>query len=280
MSDNKNSCLWFLENASTDQILSILTVEERDQFEKSLFQDGELEAEVPLWEPWWLLSNRNIDEGNDRRPSVPSDVVEFVTLTSTPHPTLPYNLLNLLYGYVFVCRSMNGDIHENAHEAWNMFSQTGSVFDPKSTAHFKSCKAAIEDVIIRSNNTAFSQPSALHDLLINDMHYILRGPQDVLAAVSDLHTLLASIKRDKKASLASKKMAFYLSFVKWWSEESSITLGKQLISRSALLVELIHYQSERSAYDTQFERAKAQIEDFRRPLTPNGKSAPQIQELD
>ncbi|KAL3861868.1 hypothetical protein ACJMK2_007882 [Sinanodonta woodiana] len=107
-----------------DKIWDILTEKEKQEF-TSMVREGCLGGLVEVWIPWWeSKKNLIVEEGKPNKeeathPEIKGGIPALSELLpkSKPSSDIKYNVINLLYGYAFICRLHNGEHCETAVES-------------------------------------------------------------------------------------------------------------------------------------------------------------------
>ncbi|XP_055694926.1 zinc finger HIT domain-containing protein 2 [Lutzomyia longipalpis] len=193
-----------------EAVWSKLTKEEQQEFE-SIINAGDITNLVPVNTPWWVkLSEEklvreasSVEESN--HPEILSNIRNFKEISRiTPAPCVRHNLTNILAAYAFSVRYFNGDYVNNPQEFAGLLANiSGNI---KCNANYDSDLLAIESVAHEAQNEGIALDSETKRALQEDVEMILRkSPQNiaVLAALSDIHRILASAKKPKEKEKSS-----------------------------------------------------------------------------
>ncbi|XP_012280886.1 zinc finger HIT domain-containing protein 2 [Orussus abietinus] len=192
-----------LDNA--DEVWSALTDAERQEF-KAMVLNGEADKLLPDWKPWWsrekILIQEVIDELQDSDPK--KDCPELLNISgvdavSKASPCVKFNIENVIYAYAYMAMYYNGDHHDFAKEATNVFLQLCD--NVRENRIFDSSPAAAEAVMERIGHCQWLPGDAeVLSATRTSGNLIISGPQGAepwlytAAALSDLHRLFSSAK--------------------------------------------------------------------------------------
>ncbi|KAI9592972.1 hypothetical protein BDF19DRAFT_450013 [Syncephalis fuscata] len=232
-----------IESASFDAIWDCMTPEERQDFHRVIHADSEereaLLQQVSLYHPWWEMDD-------NRRPfksactGWPSSLQHLPLLenitTAIPSDSLLFNLIPVLYAYVFVCRYLNGDIHEDVVESAIVLMDIAPLIVSKQHTVFSSLdEATLYGYQHIAESNVYKQSTHALATFSNDLVCLFSKSYRALsAALGDIYTILelashkaaSSIRSTdgsfrRKAFLASKKVYFYAVYVNWLMKKDS-----------------------------------------------------------
>lgn len=212
-----------------DAIWSKLTDSERQEFGK-IVNSEDVSSILPPFTPWWetkiqkvLISDMNCADATTtehqyatlEHPEVLSTIADFSKLSSKqPAPCVQWNLMNVLGAYAITARFFIGDHHSSPHEAANYLISICA--NLKTNANFDEQQLAIESIRYESHNEGFTTDESDMDQMKKDVDNIVNGPDSssasnlyILAALSDLHSLLVRAKSDKRTATERRPSASY-----------------------------------------------------------------------
>ncbi|KAJ1964995.1 hypothetical protein IWQ62_002775, partial [Dispira parvispora] len=247
-----------VEEATFETIWECLTEAERREFYQTCLDPQRADPEGEwlndmVWNPWWCesstlapvsctrplvvdLSTKPLPTSEDNHavelPAIPQ-VLSFIPplsslLTKPPHPSVIFQLVSVLLGYVYTLRRMNGDWQTYRAEACQILSTLAPHLVARTTSATTSdihtlLLASITQIETLEKSVA---PATLHSFLIDDVLRLLSKPTLILAALSDTYrmfdseytgqssspqTMHRSLKRWK---IATKKILFLLAFTR------------------------------------------------------------------
>ena len=239
-----------------------------------MVKDGRLGSLVEVWLPWWIPAETRLvtgvdetEEATSRAPEIKSDIVPISSLLkSKPSSDIKYNIINIVYGYAFICRLHNGehlantlDSSEDMIKLCDSLGQ-GHVCGTIGDA-IQSCIAKLQSGTLDIESTLEFNVSVIKDVVCLVAVTDTKNPLDnVLRALSDVYSMLKQaskqlskqIKTVKKEALrllltkrksqlfhCIKKIEFLLS----WSQSYGMVLN-------GLVPEL----------DLEYSRMKAELE--------------------
>ncbi|XP_013775704.1 uncharacterized protein LOC106460533 [Limulus polyphemus] len=250
-----------------------LTEEEMKEFE-TMVEKCEFGKFVLMWEPWWnkKVKENLIEEVGDRMVNYLSPkILDMKAASKVSHLTkrkpsdcVKYDLLNLLFGYVFICRLYNGDHEEFPSESVEFIMKLSPVLEGKN---FGNVGEAIFYTIqkLTEKNSEFTIPWITAVSAIEDVQKIMEGPnklptvQYVLHALGDIKKLFQTtqlqLKMEKSGRITTsqyrrtlkmsiKKIEYYLC----WATEYGCAL-------TDLLPEIVQEKLSALAY-TSFHELK------------------------
>ncbi|KAK3583754.1 hypothetical protein CHS0354_022789 [Potamilus streckersoni] len=120
-----------------DKIWNILTEKEKQEF-TSMVREGCLGSMIEVWIPWWEnKKNLFVEEGKPNQeeathPEIKGSIPALSELLpkSKPSSDIKYNVINLLYGYAFICRLHNGEHCETAVESCHELLDLSAALGP------------------------------------------------------------------------------------------------------------------------------------------------------
>ena len=268
---------------NTERILSLLTDQERRQFDQ-LLSSGNIRYLIPkkgIWIPWWmkwkskLVTEIDADENcvkdtSSAKTELPpkgltqeeihclNKIPCLMSTSKPPSSCLPYNILNVVVSYCFVCRYFNGYHLENWDEAIDELTQVSPVIADGSVS-YPDCPLAIHSslcILTQEKKT----PSAFIDVLLRDSLTIFQLKEGLLKVFLEIKKMLLLMLQDteknddrfsrKRYKLLLKRIEYYLSFCRdeVMLEQSmrSILLG---IESEAILIRSSHKKIERQSQE-------------------------------
>ncbi|TPX58843.1 hypothetical protein SpCBS45565_g07887 [Spizellomyces sp. 'palustris'] len=198
-----------LEQSTPDQILSVLTPAEREQFKASLREgSAAIRGYIEIWRPWWITSEaarqfliREIEPpdevGTERDTSVPEILSNIKTIdkvsSANPQEGLIFNLVDMLAAYAFMCRFLNGEITEDPIESAQIMWNVSRILSSNQQFAFGSVSEALTSCkmrLLQSKTYDSTLDTAI--LAFKDVSLILASHHYVLAALSDMHKIFSS----------------------------------------------------------------------------------------
>jgi len=217
----------------TDAIWEVLTDKEKQEFQ-AMLDDGRLGNMIEIWQPWWRTNTENKvvqfahEETVVKKSSVPKgfkDIIDIKTLlrNSPPADSLCYSVVQVLYAYVYITRFHNGEYMTNVEQAWQDLTKLAPVL--KENIIYNDVSGAVQASIVLSSdvNSRLLVSQAFHISVLQDVRDIIEMPCDnqndliiktrgarsmkfVIAALSDLHTLLQSAKQALQLQVKQAKL--------------------------------------------------------------------------
>ncbi|KAK9700863.1 hypothetical protein K7432_012002 [Basidiobolus ranarum] len=257
-----------IETATPDDLWELLTEEERADFINTLDANEEstnalIDMAEP-WRPWWIQSKQyelvsEVGEAdNEEMPQIPKvvDNIESISVLSPkpPRKEMIYNLVNIIFAYVYAVRYLDGDLKHSSADAGSLIWSVSSLLDSKEPFVFESLEDSIVTSMQRSiKNTQLKQPMGYQILVLHDIVTIFSRIDFVLAALSELYALFQDIQQlDKsfgktimrKAFMSEKKTYFYLSFAKSLTEKKYTPTLNSLAQELSLHITLMRKENE------------------------------------
>ena len=229
-------------DSDTDKIWHKLTPSERREFHKML-EDGQLGNMVELWEPWWTKPSLVEEVGVEAvsKPSVCPKMVDSVgdidtLFKGSPSDSIKYSIVNLLYGYAYICRLYNGDQYSVVDESVANFLAIARAVGKRN---FENSTEAVESSmhVAADQKKSLSVSKEFSVGILQDVIKLIKGPglnplAWIQASISDAHSLVKKAKKsvdkrikkhgdkapeslkNKKQQLfqACKKLEFFLSW--------------------------------------------------------------------
>ncbi|KAI8620533.1 hypothetical protein BC830DRAFT_1098716 [Chytriomyces sp. MP71] len=234
-----------LDSMAPEAILALLPEVHRKAFEAQVTSGEILKSEAlheVIAEPWWtplspvLVSELSAASSAPTRdvPKIPHDVTSFSSLTrGAPHPTLPFNLVELLCVYTLVWRRFNGELEVELEDASTLALSlslvvkdvppvvTGSI--PAGYESVDNAVVSVWDRVLRHSKfiindsptpdsiSGYSAGSTkvLLATLFSDLKSLLEERAHAVAALSHMHFLFSSAAdaiSSYSASSGSKKI--------------------------------------------------------------------------
>ncbi|KAJ3021443.1 UNVERIFIED_CONTAM: Zinc finger HIT domain-containing protein 2 [Siphonaria sp. JEL0065] len=262
-----------IDSLTTAQLIALLPESELENFESQLESGEFLTTDIlasAIATPWWIHNSmatdpriQDLEQQQQQHslnaysinfPSVMSELVPFASLSrSTPHSSLPFNLVELLCIYSIVWRHFNGDWLErkshpeekeepttsSSQEACSFLTQLSLILKDQATGLFgydsvESAVFGVWDRVIRMNNILLdptvntSEPTAKQVLtqLLQDLSLLLESRAKIVAALSDMHQLfVSSIAALASLSEGVKKKKVEMKDVK----KSNLKVSRKLV---------------------------------------------------
>jgi hypothetical protein len=229
-----------------------LTKEEQETFTK-MIATNEWASIFQLWKPWWLKSSRIIEiDDNDNEelkddqddefsplPQIPKDIPPLSTIyKKEPAEEMAYNLIDLLYCYVFCQRLYDGDPFTDIGSFISTFWSISSVI-PLNKA-FGSTPLVFSTLLDRVIATKEVYPHHFLLSLFEDVEKITDSKLFTITAIYDLYLIFVhfcqsynKVVKENKASplskikksvfdAATKKLYFYFL---WANQLEEYVLG-------------------------------------------------------
>ena len=230
---------------NTQRILSLLTDQERRQFDQ-LLSSGNIGYLIPkkdIWIPWWMkwksklvteidADENSVKDTSSAKTELPKGLTQeeihflnkipcLMSTSKPPSPCLPYNILNVVLSYCFVCRYFNGCHLKNWDESIDELTQVSPVIADGSVS-YPDCSLAIHSslcILMQEKKT----PSSFIDVLLGDSLTIFKLKKEGLLKVFlEIKKMLLLVLQDteknddgfsrKKYKLLLKRIEYYLSF--------------------------------------------------------------------
>jgi len=173
-----------------------------DKLPKHLQQDfaralreGQIDANVPIWDPWWLLDDQTLVQEITDTPqpkAIPWPSEELPPLSSMikrePSIKLYNNLLDILYAYAYTWRLYNGDPTGDAVSTVSCILQLSKVLSDGIV--YDAGFLAIEEAIASSRNPLVhtSLDFSLH--VLTDILHILKCKSHLVGALWDIYRFM------------------------------------------------------------------------------------------
>ncbi len=191
-----------LDLENSDEVWAKLTADERREFLR-LVENGEIEKMMPAYKPWWDRERPKVQEvGQEAEsekgcPAVSKSIVPLGELIkAAPSPLVKFNLLNVLYAYVYAHKYFSGDLRSEANVVESVRLCLALSDNLASSANYESAEEALESAATNVNvHTQWSVSPKVTRETKKDVHKVVRGPSEMdknyylLAAVSDLKEL-------------------------------------------------------------------------------------------
>ena len=210
-----------LSDGNVDEIWCRLTPTEREEFKK-FAESGSIQVEQDLnkaWTPWWMTHNRGLITevgGEEIKESLPPilAVASFSHFSSGKpvSPLIGFNLINVIYSYVFYQRLYNGcGVTEFTSDFCELCISSSKVLNDNRTYNNsdESVCSGIEKCSSNSKQQGFNISNQFSIECIQDVAHILVGPnlqtshEYVACCLSDLH---AAAKKFRKSLKSSSKL--------------------------------------------------------------------------
>lgn len=229
----------------SDAIWAKLSDQERREFEK-LVQTGDIEKLIPEYQPWWNLTVQSklvkeLDEPDEleqfksKCPPIPTEIPSLNQLTKAkPAECVRYNLVNVIFAYVYGVRYFMGDHIANAMafiEA--VLNISGNLCRNESFESADKALAAGSLQVTHHEHLAMSQDFSL--LCKKDVFQVIQGPSAnyssyyLLSALGDLKQALKSGAKILKTSSKTNNPGKNL--------RTSQTVDAKLVKKAALKID-------------------------------------------
>ncbi|XP_023242358.1 zinc finger HIT domain-containing protein 2-like [Centruroides sculpturatus] len=242
--ENKINFIQNSDNLKEEDLWKFLTKDEKDRFQEIVNSD-EVETILPVWNPWWNIRKPRVQElcsSEDRQ----LDIQPLSRLTSRlPSECIKYNLVNVVYSYVYVAKKYNGDYCDFPAETVGAILYLSPVL--YTNANFNNVSEAVQYCIQKlciGNGDFFLVREAAVELL-KDVSSIFESidpcvpEKSVINSLSDVIKLFREVKKcsghfknkskvlieKEKLKKSIKKLEYFIS----WSVEYN-TCFQQLIS--------------------------------------------------
>ena len=208
-----------------DEIWEKLTSEEQERFKKFVAVDVSIISEElgTAWEPWWTSHNSglveevsvSVDEASrlNLPPVIQVPCFNRLSAEKSPSPLIGFNLVNVLYVYVFFQRLYNGvGTTEFASEFCESCVLSSDVLDKNRTfaKADESVSAGAQRCVEVATQNAFALGTQFPIECIRDVSHVLMGPsidlssQYVGCVLSDLHASLVKYRKMLKTDSGSR----------------------------------------------------------------------------
>ncbi|GAB0089807.1 zinc finger HIT domain-containing protein 2 [Sergentomyia squamirostris] len=200
-----------------EAVWSKLTASEQKDFE-SLVHGGDVTNILPVYKPWWEEESprKLVQEANSSSqeklnyPAIKENIKDFSVISSkSPAPCVRHNLTNILTSYCFTVRYFNGEYLNNSQEFCNCL--VGICGNIKSNCNYDSDTMAVESVALEARNEGILLDNEDIRAMKEDVKRIYAGLDGgknvfVLAALSDLHSVLSLARKSKTQEKSSAGM--------------------------------------------------------------------------
>lgn len=252
-----------------EEIWNRLTAAERREFD-NLVKDGRAASLVSLWTPWWIDDGCRLIEEVSNKPcpvNVPSSITNIPDITKMARSgiseSVPYNIINILYGYAYTARLYNGEhvveAVESAQVLWDLSEAFGRGVFPDAEMAIAGCIAQLDEGSAKEHFISRDYSVAV----LNDVCRILTGKSInnasdfVTSALSDCHRIFQKARRDLGRSCETeqirrryqgvlKKIEFLVSWTKSFGSELKVTLPALEVESCRLTTELVAYRTKHS----------------------------------
>ncbi|KAI9492047.1 hypothetical protein BDB00DRAFT_789012 [Zychaea mexicana] len=277
-----------LENADSAAIWTLLTENERKEFEALLQQqDQDSSILLPQYQPWWKKKSEHTkiieqfdedghDDDGDKKsqkrmmtmlPELPNPLPDLEAMMKPRSPPGPesdliWSLMHTAIAYCYLMRHFLGDVREDVKDTVAVLSKLckATLFSSAPGCAYKSANDAahdLVDVICEYEQDTSDKRKTLMLMLLDDCLSLLEKQDSMVRALTDVWQLLeAGVKRvdktDKKACfLAARKAYFYLGYGVHLAR--NLGLGRIKLSvmteRERLLLEERSFDRERKAVE-------------------------------
>ena len=240
----------YLENAfsslelgnESEKMWDMLSKEEKSAF-IAMHSSQDFSSIIKVWQPWWKQSIPKLIHDENQMENIKTTIPKIHVSQKNlkfSHKKLstniPYDIINVLYGYCYVCRFYNGDLYDLLLQSTHALV---SISHSLLTQTFDSPHSSIDHCLY--NLTKFSSENYFisHDFslaIVSDVACILNSVNSfnenlyIKAALSQLRSLFKKASQELKSKKEEcnsadfalnykvfKKLTFYLS----WLEENS-----------------------------------------------------------
>ncbi|XP_067141295.1 zinc finger HIT domain-containing protein 2 [Centruroides vittatus] len=242
--ENKINFIQSSDNLKEEDLWKFLTKDEKDRFQE-IVNSEEVETILPVWTPWWNIRKPHVQElrsGEDRTP----DVRPLSRLTSRlPSECVKYNLVNVVYGYVYVAKRYNGDYRDFPAETVGAIVYLSPVLytDVNFNNVSEAVQYCIQKLCLGNGDFRLVREAAVE--LLKEVSSIFESTDSCVPEKSVINSLLDMIKLFKEVKKCSgrfknkstvlfekeklKKSIKKLEYFTSWSVEYSVFF-RQLIS--------------------------------------------------
>lgn len=234
-----------------------LTDSERKEFE-GIVQGDDLSALIPAFSPWWetkaqkplieevATASSHTSAQITEHPAIHTSIADFSKIsTKPPAACVNHNLLNVLAAYCSTVRFFVGDHLDMPHEAVAYLISICA--NLKANINFDDQTQAIDSICFEAHNEGYISEHIDEDLLKRDIDFMVEGPDPskpcnvyILAALSDVHRLLAAAKAAKKektdgaATTASKSGKGFENFVQQFGDHK-VAQAQYVVEKAKLI---------------------------------------------
>ncbi|XP_063986006.1 zinc finger HIT domain-containing protein 2 [Diachasmimorpha longicaudata] len=221
-----------------NELWGILTDAERQEFE-ALLRNGEEGKLLPEWTPWWSSKSNEkqlIKEIDDqervemvgRCPKLLE--IPYISAVEKAATTVSFNIINVLYSYVLMVFHYDGDHQNSAKEAVSMFLQlcdslgSNKIFDNEESALDAVTEKAADHQLLSDEED---------NVILDHLKQLIQGPNKtersfyMLAAISDLHHLFTSAKKELSKAKGKRDNALFIKKFSNRIDEQYLNLSKK-----------------------------------------------------
>ncbi|ELT96294.1 hypothetical protein CAPTEDRAFT_192100 [Capitella teleta] len=264
-----------------DLIWQRLTPKEQKEFQE-MMKDGRLGNMIETWTPWWMHKSKvrfieevgAASEDEDIHPPIMKGIPPLSCLikNGSPAPNLQYDIMNLLYAFVYIARLRNGE-YSGLQSAQELIELSGAL----RLLSFQSLSEAVQSAMDSSTKNAELRVSEEFSLsALNDLQRVCSGPNQqrpfvyILTALSEIQRLFVQAKKqlskEMKASKTivdgksqktvmfrcQKKVEFFLS---WVSQLATDELNSLATDLDILICEKTAEISQHKTIQKKFEKS-------------------------
>ncbi|KAK5671948.1 hypothetical protein QVD99_001773 [Batrachochytrium dendrobatidis] len=205
-----------LDTASVKDILSRLPPQEVERFNLIIKNKDAAMLLLPDWKPWWnakVHGNSIIDIEETYDDGIPLllETKQISTITKVkPNARLVFSILDIIIAYVYVCRTLNGDVFESCSESFFLVTQASYIFDASCSCKFvfESPKEVVSTLSSRLLAHCDLSPKGVMAIL-SDACKIIQSRLFIVAALSDLHRMVSNVPKNSRANSISQKIYFF-----------------------------------------------------------------------
>ena len=242
-------------DCDSEVIWSKLTANEKSDF-KAMIRDGRMGYLIEQWQPWWtshakVVEIKEEEKHNVKVPLVLEEIKDISKLLKLKEPAedIKYNVVNILFGYTYLCRFYNGEIFDNVSNfVRDLYLLCGSfqaeIYHSTSEA-VQACLSKVQQnsslvvspsfalIIIRDTGEVVGGPMA------NSLDYMMAAMSDIYRAVDVVQQPLSELigdtgsrenkelKKNRQTLFATKKkVEFLLSWIVKYGIELKICIAE------------------------------------------------------
>ncbi|XP_040579381.1 zinc finger HIT domain-containing protein 2 [Lepeophtheirus salmonis] len=193
----------------TEKIWSVLTKQERMEFEKSI-ESGDIESYIPTFEPWWIKKLvSSLEDSNI--PPIAKDILPLPQSKAISR-NVRYTVLNVLYAYVYAMKFVYGDHMDDSLLFITCIIHLSKGLDNEIYSNIDTAlESAASRVDPQYSVSRSLTKEAKKDAILIARDFPLEGLSDLRRALSaQIPTIDAAFK--KKIKLSIRKVEFLIAY--------------------------------------------------------------------
>ncbi|OUM64673.1 hypothetical protein PIROE2DRAFT_8512 [Piromyces sp. E2] len=213
-----------------ETIWNKLNNKEKEQFKNLVNNQKELNSKLDEiiipWKPWWKnKSNENkkviieeIKQNEDISPKIEQNEINNIqypilnntiqklnNIANKPKIFLGYNLIDILYTYVYVSRYFNGEMFDYIKEASEIIWELTTILDKDIQYNFNNIEEILESKITIFQKKKITNNIEQNIVSLEDIINIVYNRKNILLALSDLIELFKQYQLQLKEEKKKKK---------------------------------------------------------------------------